>query len=644
MNGYKILYYLLRGFVIIRKKGIFGLFKIFLNKNKLLANKIIDIARKGFRIIFYLPLFFKKRLPIYSQKVIDQMTIWRWWCSLVFRLYPQPRCYIKKELTRKQFFEKLNHRGIKYVLLRWWEDFPLFDESEDMDILVADEDVDLMKDLLVAWNTGMPCDIYTRSGVKGRSWQGLPYYSITLADALLKSRALYNDMVYVPSGFYYFASLTYHAVYHKGNNSGLPGFNYEGEYPDHPYKDILHKLAEKYGIKICITAPALSRWLERKKLGPSTDTLGKLITIRPELEPLANPLSCDIRGGEVQVFVLRTKAIEEGMLSCFFEILSKLGIEELESIFLEKRKKDICSNKMRGGRWDKGPYLYSGGFPALIIVAFDFHPSPPNTNLKANYARVTNKRTLTVKQKFRERLMEEKFIKGNYNGLHTADNEQEAFEYISIADNSLVNKIKLRSEFNRESYKTQMPVLKVLSKGRRSKVELVKINDNVAVKKTFRPSAKRFLERERFIFREISKELNFVPPLIDDGDYYIIMPFYENILKNKTHKEVIDILKKYKANIYKVIYEMWQRGLAYINFTPGNVIISPNGDFICIDFEFVYQYQNIPDRLKDAYEISGVPKNFKGDLPRDFDYRNSSFLQVWQPWIGSWKSLQRKFE
>src|SRR5690606_30001612 len=54
----------------------------------------------------------------------------------------EARRYLSPETGFNNFFLSLNDRGIRYVILRWFENIPFMDINEDVDLLVSDEDVE----------------------------------------------------------------------------------------------------------------------------------------------------------------------------------------------------------------------------------------------------------------------------------------------------------------------------------------------------------------------------------------------------------------------------------------------------------------------------------------------------------------------
>lgn len=607
-------------------------------------NKLIYRVNKAYffttRLPYYLKKIFAAVLPKTVKQNIKQGRLFRYVSFKFFKTNRTPRVYVKAGIGRMEFFEILHRRKIEYVLLRWWENLPDMPPDEDMDILIKDEHRDLIGDLITFYDngSGMKADIYTISGVKYGSHRKLPYFQSGLAHILINSRVLFKG-AYVPSSIPYFASLAYHAVFHKGRNSGIPGFDAKPSFVEHDYNTILNDLALKVGIEVDITIRGLYEWLKKENYAPANDTLTKLIEVLPELSVLEEPLTCDARGGELLTFVVRERLIKDGLLNNFTAFLEKkYQFDIIDVRLLKPEERTVCTYQIRGGKWDRGPYKYSGGPPAALVVAYDYHPKPLSTEELTKQSRMTNKNNLDAKYVFRESLTSLFLIKGDYNCVHSADNEPDAWSYISLVNDDYCREIFAAVESRRVRYAGKWGVKKLVSYRPESKTELIDYNCTEAVKKTFRVGKERFFKRELFALKELSKELDFIPGLLEEGDGYIVVPYLENVLDTLTYKEKKLLLASKKNEIIKVIQEMYARGLAYVNFTPENVIVTPQGGFYCTNFEFLYKYTIPPVKIEDAYEVAGLPGNFKGDYP-DFYLKASSFNTVWRPYLGGWKKI-----
>lgn len=378
-----------------------------------------------------------------------------WLLRYYIKPVKSPRVYIRKGIGRMRFLEILNKRKVDYVLLRWWENLPEIPEGEDLDILVRDEHRDLMKDLLTFRNngTGDKCDIYTLTGSNFGSHRGLPYFQSNLGNTLLNTKVLYRG-AYVPSPQLYFASLAYHAVFHKGIGSGLPGFYIQSSDAEHEYPTILNKQAKALDLDVDMTVQGIYQWLEERDFSPADDTLTKLVEIKPELAFLQKPLFSDARGGDLIVYVVRERLVKDGLLDDFKTFLEKEFLFDVVDVkMLDAKEKDICASRIRGGKWDEGPYKFSGGEPVALVIAFDPSPSPLNDEESKKQPRMTNSNNLVAKYQYRNRVNGLGFKSSDYNGVHSSDNEQDALFYISLLGDKYSNKILAEVESRREHKK-----------------------------------------------------------------------------------------------------------------------------------------------------------------------------------------------
>lgn len=596
-------------------------------------------ALNGFRRVPFSALRFVLRSsPRAVRRSIEWMTSARPLAPLVAR---GPRWYVPEGMTRETFIAKLHERGVRYVVLRWWEDFPEFPDGEDMDILVEDADVANLTSLLVRHKSNIPCDIYTVHGSNDGDYRGLPYFAPGLARRLIAERVLYRARVFVPPAELYFASLAYHALYHKGIASGLWSATKKLDELEHDYPQVLKRVGVDAGITVETNVHCLHKWLSERGLAPEQDTLRKLSVFRPELSVLLPPSVCDVRGGELGVFLIRERAEIEGLTPSFMSLIERKRMEVVLDVTLDETERQRAGTKLRGGKWDKGPYPVSGGGPARLVGVYDYYPKPPSVGEAMSHPGLTNRRFLELKQDARGILDRKIPFFAHYNPLHSSDNESEAWGYIQNVVPEELQRVWQKVEVRRRLYHTRYPIERVMSEGRRSKTELIRFGDGLAVKKTFRPGFERFLNRELLAAEELSRGLSFVPRLLEKGEGYLITPYYENILAGLTKRQMKKVLYNYRHMLYTVIRELYSRGLTLIDFKPQNIIITSIGQFYVIDYEFLQRYEQHPLTIDEAFEVRGISRDFAGDLPNGFGPDNSSFDTVWAPYVGSWKSVRQ---
>ena len=81
------------------------------------------------------------------------------------------RRYVHRRYCCESFFSELAKRQIRYVVLRWFDALPEIEPGEDVDLLVADDDLPKIADLFVRFRTPLACDIYSMTGLRGSDFR-----------------------------------------------------------------------------------------------------------------------------------------------------------------------------------------------------------------------------------------------------------------------------------------------------------------------------------------------------------------------------------------------------------------------------------------------------------------------------------------
>lgn len=526
-------------------------------------------------------------------------------------------------LSIEELFSKLNQDNIRYVVLRWFETLPFIEPGEDIDLLVHDEDLDKLDPYFVASpeNNTIPCDIYSLSGIPGSDFEGMPYYPKHLAASILENRVLYKDIYYVPNPRDHFFSMAYHVVYHKEARSGLPkskGRKPQYTKPEHNYRQVLKGLALAAGLDVKMTWEELNLFLISHHWCPTTQMFQQLSRRRKWIRTLLVSALEPLCGGDLISFILRDWGYKKGLLNFTTNWLESFGFILLSVQILNESQKKVASKKLRGGNWEKGSWVKNGGGPAVLIVAYDPHPTQVPEKWKNRYPLASNGRFL-LKKRLRKVLDKQLKQSDRANMIHSSDNPIEAMEYLKvICPNKISEIIQLLKEIQ-EKYETKEKVIQMLH-GRngigpfnnfdhaRGKTELIEVAGSLRIKKTFKPGRERFLERELFAYQKLSQKCTMIPPLLDHGDYFVMIPYYEKLTATKA------LFKKHKNDIRSFLEFLYQEGYAHLDFLPRNILFTKEGLKI-VDFEFLYQYKEKPSSFTQSYDLQSVPKGFNGDLP-----------------------------
>ncbi|WP_026478997.1 glycosyltransferase [Alkaliphilus transvaalensis] len=530
--------------------------------------------------------------------------------------------YINPEISIVEFFSALKEEGIRYVVLRGFENLPTMKEGEDLDILVHDEDIVKISKYFIPNNEkgAVQCDMYTPTPYSCSSYAGLPYYPRKLADKILANRVIYNDIVYVPSMEVHFYSLIFHVVFHKAERSMIPVDRQSAlgvDLKNNKYYKTLSALAKDLNIKVNINLQDLKILLDQKDWKAGVDLTRKfsLVNRSPWLRKLYQPKGIEeIKDGELNVFFIREWVYKRGMKDYIVKWLDEFGYDIILVKELDEHQQEVGTRDIRGGNWDEGVIYQTGGKPCVMVVVYDHNPQKRSEDKKLQYPFVTNGNVFR-KDALRAEVNRNFNSTNITNPVHSADDEIEAWEYIEILDKSLVPIVKEKIKTKVDKYKTKEKIIGSLGGFRhRAKAEIIEYKGKWAVKKTFREGKERFLEREKFAYGILSKENSLIPHLIEAGDNYIITPYYKDLLRDNEAVRS-KVLKEHIKEIGSFLKYLYDRGYAHLDFHPGNFIFTEEEGLKAIDFEYLYRYDKKPKDFLKSYDIVGKPSKFNSDFP-----------------------------
>ena len=524
--------------------------------------------------------------------------------------------------------ERLEERGVRYAALRWFENLPELEPGEDLDLLVADEDLATVETLLDEEPGTIPVDLYSESGQTGTDYHGMAYYPPALARQLLERALVHPSGCRVPAPLNHLHSLAYHAVYHKGPSSGLASRTSSVREPDpeHDYTAVLKDLAGSLGVPLELTLEGVDEHLGAVGWQPPPDTLRRLAATNPWIRP---PDLDAVEVPEPAVFLVRERTLDVLTMTDVRRVLGTLGFE----VVLERELDDVarrrCAEAMRGGNWSRGPFPRSGGGPAVAVVALHHGPRRPGTALRERYPWLSNTDIYLAKTRIRD-LVAARVPEGErFNPVHSSDNEPEAWEYVELAVPDEAETLRAEVRRRREEYATDVPVVAVLSRGRRAKVEVVEHDGGLAVRKTFARPARAHLERELRGLRELTPDVP-VPALLGTGPNWLLTSFHPNRLRIGDRPGGRLVPLSAARGMVDVLRRVHARGFDLIDAKPQNFLLDPGG-LRLIDLEFLHRYDGEPPEFSHLYGFVGVPDDFDGDLPFVDDL---SYDLRWLPYVG----------
>lgn len=526
-----------------------------------------------------------------------------------------PRRYLPAGLDVTRFFELLKEHDVCYVVLRWFDTLPHVDEDEDIDVLVADEDLDFVQSLLVTRppsRGGQKLDVYSVSGLPGSDFGGVPYYPPQFARRVLANAVWLRDLFRVPDLEHHFDSLSYHAVFHKGYASGLLAgvpSDRPRQATDHDYEAVLAGLANQLGTPLAPNLDTLDLHLHSKGLRPPLDTLERLLPRnpwiydrffrdQPEIEQLWHGLV---------VFVLRERAADQ-VVEARHE-LDRQGFEVLEVVRLDQSQREAASHRIRGGNWERGPWPVSGGAPSVYLIAYDVAPRLS----KPADGRGLNERIPAAKELLRRRLLHGVEPSALYNPVHSSDNGAQALDYLeALGDPQQEDRTRVLVQRLVDECTFPYPVLRSLSaQARRAQVAVVDHPvHGPSVCKVFRPGAARFFERELRARTELA-DLPEMPELLDRGDNWLVTPLYaddrSHVVRVLPGPGDVQLTQHASRALVRLAADLHARKLFLLDLSTQNLLSDPAVGLKVIDLEFLQEYETPPPALIDSYTFRGPP-------------------------------------
>jgi hypothetical protein len=370
-----------------------------------------------------------------------------YWVSRVTR--PKKCChaqrhFIPHRLGLKGLIAKFHEQEVDYLVLRWFEELPDVEPSGDIDLLVADEDQQAVLQILNSGPAIRQCDLYTPTCLPETCYQVVSYYPPEVARRMLKNARVHRGFCRVPSKSDYFHALAYHATYHKGRKSNLPGAeNYRtAKRSSRDFRSLLPKMAAKLGIDAEISLQGLHAYLQKRGWSPPADWIARLAStakhdrwLRELVASYGNLPSLD-RG--FTVFVVRQSAVDAGVHEKIISTIEQKGFITLARKTLTPAEAQYGARRTRGGNWGPGPKDHMGGDPAIIVAAYDPNPTEPTRAQRKRFPHIVNARTL-VKEEIRQQINREIAPRHPINGVHSSDFGAESNAFLEAFAPELVD-------------------------------------------------------------------------------------------------------------------------------------------------------------------------------------------------------------
>jgi hypothetical protein len=557
-----------------------------------------------------------------------------------FRRYlnPERKRFVVPELSLADFTARLSEREVDYVLLN-----PEVEQAEPLELLIADEHLDRLNGYVTDWPVGTPVRIYSISARTGTAYyprrvKRTPYNRMAafppyLGQQLLERAVATSGGAKVLDPRDAFLVTAYRAAYME------PGcWRWEGSDPSvEPivdYESQLRKLAPAAGVELPepLTPMSLDRLLNEHGWRPPPDLLEKATGWAPWIKEAFPDLVAhdeeSSRPGLV-VYFIRERAVRDGWKPQILATLIEKGFELMHVEDLDERGQMLAERWFRGGNWGPITQPVSGGRPACIVVALDVLPLPVREKYRRQYPATDNQKNITAKRVVRELIHDTLAPDQLYNPMHGTDNSRQAWLVVRLLLAEHEQKIRQLVADRRQAFATDDVLEDLTAHGCRSKVELIEYKGQRAVRKTFRPHASRYMEREIEVMEELAPVCHEIVKLLERGPNYIITEYVEADVSRPKWPRPLPFwaMRQLADFMRRCVAQGWDP----IDLRPNGSLILTSSGIRVIDYEF-WRRCDPSTPLHLCKSIAGLPRDDTGDRPRGVPFIYNPYPVEWFAW------------
>lgn len=499
-------------------------------------------------------------------------------------------------------------------------------------LFIADRHVDKLSDFIKRTPFGQPLAVYSPTGLPGFSYQqhwrlnsdmtSMAVIPAHLADAMLSSAERGVDGCRrLPSQI-----LLLWEIYRSLFLNGDSGFQIDTAKSEPiltgPKARTILDLAEKTGqpFEQPLILSSLHRYLADRDWIPPLDVLRRISPGNSWASLKVSQWQAERHNEEpgLVAFFVRRAVFEFGMEEGIASIIDTGGFEILKTIDLDDDQVASTAREVRGGNWGPGSFSVDGGPPMRVIIAYDVSAVPVTDAMLVKYPQLDNAHILEAKLRCREYIRDRLPRNRQFNPVHSTDDSIHAWDVVRRFAPQDEASLRETMRSRKAEFETEHEVLRCLTRtGLRAKIELIRYGEGVAVKKTFRHNCLRFMEREISFMNAVSSERREIPPVLERGPNYLIMPYIEGrplrrflfgrgfpaLMSLKQVREMADLLRF-----------LFAKGYDPIDLGPHNLLVDRSGQVRAIDFEFVH-WNGKPVDPNRAACLHGIPQDFVGEWP-----------------------------
>jgi hypothetical protein len=541
--------------------------------------------------------------------------------------------YFRDRPALIQFLKSLDRQNLRYAVL--FDDAGSREEGH-VDILVSDVDAAKITSLVPKRGSGIAVFLFSETGLPKSNFRHMSLFPPRRAAELLDRSVISEEGIKVPRPLDGFLSTAYCALYFSGGLTGegqADGFQIDAERN-------LRRAASRAGLDLPspLTAGDIDRILTANGWTMPGETHERIAHWSPFAAFKAGEhgdLALQEEPPGVTLFFIRRKAISNNLRRGIEHAIEAKGFEILDTLELAGADLEKVATSVRGGNWGRGPFPESGGEPAVVLICHDLIPLPVSDEEREEFPLLDNGRIAMVKRVVRGLIERAVPPEVRFNPLHSTDNTAQSWRVVRWLVPQRERALRAEMKARESEFVTKQDIVSTLTGyGNRAKVELIRFDGRLAVKKTFRRSGIAALNREVEFLNAFAGR-DEVPQILSTGPNFLIMPYYrpktraQRILGLRVPRAMkLDAIRQLAAFAKYVV----SKGYDPIDMIPrNNVLVTEEDGLKVIDFEFAYVHTGAPPPPEHAYCFAGVPAGFAGTLPVSVGYLSNPYDSEWYP-------------
>ena len=313
----------------------------------------------------------------------------------------------------------------------------------------------------------------------------------------------------------------------------------------------------------------------------------------------------------ITVFFISASAIEAGLKTALIELLEDQGHETLLVADLDAAQRDAA-----------GRSIHSREEQPTAVVAIDLLPMEQD----GQFPCFDNPKIPKALERAR------RLGDAGFDPLSATSNSRDAWRMVELLFGDKAAKLRAKARRMQANFLTGPAIRDLTREGRRAKVELIEFNDALAIRKTYRPSALRYMEREIEVLQQLSPIRPELPKLLHRGPNCIVITCIEGgrdlCLEHRGGPPTplpLNIVRALAGFIKACV----DQGFDPIDLrAPGNVMLTDRGLKV-IDFE-LWRRCAPGTRPEQSLCLNGVPAS-DTERPRGVPSFAKPYATGWYP-------------